>query len=474
MHLLLHTFTKVIFSHIIKLVEIREVFFMLIKVIIENFMSIGAPQTLSMVAGKVRGHRDHLLISKKLSLLRFTALYGANASGKSNFVNALDFSQRVIVDGIPKGFTQKYNRANEQNKFKVSRFEFEIKIYDKFYNYGFEILLSESNIVKEWLHEKNNDSSFMIFTRDLLNKEYSLGNYFKKEESLNRLHIYFDDTKSNESALFLSVMNRDKSELYKSKSELLIFRDIYDWFKYDLDINYPDKPFSNYSYFTTRTNSEEIYNTIKKLDIGITNFKIIDAKREDIMNNIPNKLLEKVREDIEEKIAHCKKAAEPTSEIGAILRSDKDFFIFEVDENCNMVIRTIEFEHGPHGSFNICEESDGTRRILELIEILFTENNHKIYVIDEIDRSLHPLLTYRFIETYLNSLENKNIQLIVTTHESRLLNLDLLRRDEIWFVNKNANNESELYSLDQFNERFDKKIDKSYLLGRYNAIPYFE
>ncbi|MEN6510011.1 MAG: transporter, partial [Smithella sp.] len=68
----------------------------------------------------------------------------------------------------------------------------------------------------------------------------------------------------------------------------------------------------------------------------------------------------------------------------------------------------------------------------------------------------------------------KTIQLIVTTHESRLLNLDLLRRDEIWFINKNCNNESELYSLEQFNERFDIRVEKNYLNGRYNAIPNFD
>jgi AAA15 family ATPase/GTPase len=445
---------------------------MLIKVLIENFMSIGALQELSMVAGKVRGHREHLLINKKVSILRFSALYGANASGKSNFINALDFSQKVIVNGIPKGFTQKYNRTMEQNKNNVSHFEFEIKVDDKFYNYGFEILLSENSITKEWLYEINQDSSSMIFSRNLSEKEYLIGRYFKDDEIIKRLQIYFDDTKTDESALFLSVMNRDKTELYKVKSELTIFSKIYKWFKYDLDINYPDRPFSNYSYFMTKSNTEEICNAINKFSTGITNFKIIDAKREDL--TIPDNVLKRVHNDIEKRIIHAKKEALPLSQVGAFIRGDKDFYIFEVDDNSNIITKTIEFEHDTYGTFNICEESDGTRRILELVEILFAENNNKVYVIDEIDRSLHPLLTYRFIESYLNSLDKKNIQLIVTTHESRLLNLDLLRRDEIWFVNKNSNGESKLYSLEQFNERFDKRIDKSYLLGRYNAIPNFE
>ncbi|MBW6411327.1 AAA family ATPase [Clostridium weizhouense] len=446
---------------------------MLIKVKIENFMSIGSLQEFSMLAGKARGKREHLLTSKKLNILRFSALYGANASGKSNFINAIDFSQKVILEGLPKGFTQKYNRANKDNKNKTSHFEFEIKVDNKFYNYGFETLLNENSITKEWLYEINQDSSYLIFNRDLTKNEYSIGKYFKDDNILKRVNIYFDDTKTDESALFLSVMNRDKSELYKTKSELIVFKNIFNWFKFDLDINYPDKPFSNYSYFMTKANSEEIFNTINKFGTGITNFKIIDAKREDIANSVPDELLKDVRDNIEKEIIRAKKESIPPTEIGLLLRGDKEFFIFEVNENYNILTKTIEFEHGSHGTFNICEESDGTRRILELIEILFSENNNRIYIIDEIDRSLHPLLTYKFIESYLNSLGKKNIQLIVTTHESRLLNFDLLRRDEIWFVNKSANNESELYSLEQFNERFDKKVDKSYLLGRYNAIPNF-
>ena len=431
-------------------------------------------QEFSMVAGKVRGHRDHLLTSKKISILRFSALYGANASGKSNFINALDFSQEVIKDGIPKDFTQKYNRTNAENKNKVSHFEFDIKANDRFYNYGFQILLSESSITREWLYELKNEKLDLIFTRDLVNEEFYIGEYFKKEDITKRLNIYFDDTKLDDSALFLSVMNRDKSELYKTKSELSAFKDLYTWFTRDLDINYPNKLFSNYSYFTTKSNSEEICNTIRNFSTGITNFKIIDAKRENLINSVPDKLLQEVRENIEKRIILSKKEALPPSDIGIILRSNTDFFIFEVDDNYNMVTKTIVFEHGSFGSFNICEESDGTRRILELIEILFTENDNKIYVIDEVDRSLHPNLTFRFIESYLKSLGKKNIQLIVTTHESRLLNFDLLRRDEIWFINKNSNNESELYSLEEFNERFDMRVEKNYLNGRYNAIPNFD
>jgi AAA15 family ATPase/GTPase len=157
-----------------------------------------------------------------------------------------------------------------------------------------------------------------------------------------------------------------------------------------------------------------------------------------------------------------------------ILRGEKEFFIIEIDNDDKLSYKTIEFNHGKNDiSFSLSEESDGTIRILDLIEILLNKNREIIYFIDEIDRCLHPQLTYKYIQTYLKLAEKRNIQLIVTTHESRLLDFDLLRRDEVWFVDKNNEGESKMYSLEEYNSRFDQKIDKAYLEGRYGGVPIF-
>ncbi|WP_371375297.1 ATP/GTP-binding protein [Sporomusa aerivorans] len=447
---------------------------MLINFKVSNFMSIDQLQELCMISGKVRGKREHLHISRDISLLRLSTIYGANGSGKSNLISALEFAQETIIQSIPKGYINKYNRTNKSNINNSSHFEFHIKIDKKYYSYGFEIILNKSSIVSEWLYELSTDNhKIEIFYRNLKDKKFSLGKYFINQDILNRLKIYFDDVRYQDSVLFLSEMNRNKSDLYKKKSDLSVFRNVFKWFDSCLDINYPDKVFSNYSYFMKKAYSEEICATIKAFDTGITNFKIIDAKREELNNTVPENILNKIWEKLEKEIIKSKKQNLDVDAIGVILRSNKDFYIFEVNKEYDIEIKTIEFEHGNCGTFKLSEESDGTRRILELIEILFSENNNKIYVIDEIDRSLHPSLTKQFIKSYLNSLGNRKTQLIVTTHESRLLDLDLLRRDEVWFMNKNANGNSELYSLEQFNERFDKKIDKAYLEGRYSAIPNF-
>ena len=155
-----------------------------------------------------------------------------------------------------------------------------------------------------------------------------------------------------------------------------------------------------------------------------------------------------------------------------VMRSNKDFFIIKIGED-EISCQTIKFCHENEGMlFSLAEESDGTVRLLDLLEILLAGEG-RTYVLDELDRCLHPSLTYTFVETFLKLAEKKNIQLIVTTHESRLLDFNLLRRDEVWFVNKRADGASNLYSLEEYNERFDKKIDRAYLEGRYGGVPIF-
>ena len=124
--------------------------------------------------------------------------------------------------------------------------------------------------------------------------------------------------------------------------------------------------------------------------------------------------------------------------------------------------------------FQIHEESDGTQRILDLLPALVSLINHdRIFVIDELDRSLHPLLIKEFTELFLEHSQKQKSQLIVTTHDATLLDLKTLRKDEIWFIEKNQSGESQLYSLEEFRIRYDKNIKKDYLKGRYGAIPIF-
>ena len=142
-----------------------------------------------------------------------------------------------------------------------------------------------------------------------------------------------------------------------------------------------------------------------------------------------------------------------------MLRSYKEFYTFELDENNNLVIKTIEFSHEKKSIyFNLKEESDGTARLLDLIEILLKISDRRTFVIDEMDRCLHPIMTTRIIELFLKMAEERNTQLIITSHESRLLAAEILRNDEICFVIKNDKGESILNPLEKYQLRADKKV----------------
>lgn len=438
-----------------------------------NFLSFNSIQEFSMIGGKVQSNAHHINNEHGVKLLKFGALFGANASGKSNLIKAMNFAHSIILDGLDSSYSNSYFRLDAENKIKPSYFEFEIKIKEKFYAYGFEILLHTNELTSEWLHEISSNSNIVIFERDLLKKTYH--SELKLKTSMKKkMDVYSDDLKSQSDTLFINEMNRNKDELYKEQSNLNTIRDVFRWFRINLDINYPDRPVSTYSYFYNEMDADKICKIIKAFGTGITNYKIVNTSMDEATENFPKELTKQLEKDINEMILNRKNNRDDIYKSISLRVNDNIFIVSVHDESFELEVKTVVFEHGKKGTlFKFSEESDGTRRILDLVEILMSDHGERVYVIDEIDRSLHPQLTYKFIDTFLALSKHRKNQLIVTTHESRLLDFNLLRRDEIWFVDKNNHGESSIYSLEAYNERFDKKIDKAYLDGRYGGVPIF-
>ena len=451
---------------------------MLIRFNIKNFLSFseredGKSEEFSMIAGKVRSKKEHVYEDGKIKLLKFAAVYGANAAGKSNLVKALDFMQRIIVSGLPEGHTDNYCKVMTESKDKESYFELEILLNDKYYAYGFEVILNQSRFTSEWLVELTSDNKEkLIFSRDIIKGIYEFGGEVKIKGLIEKLNVYAEDIQEDGSVLLLSIMNQNKKTLYQQFKQAAIFQDVFIWIRNNLDINYPDRPISDYSYMAKTENVEEICRIIAAFGTGITDFQMVEVPVEKVLGHLPKTIQEDLLADIEKKTVDMK-ADINVDELGIIMRSNRDFFILNIDKEENIICRTIKFSHGKKNIlFELSEESDGTVRLLDLLEVLLSGEG-KTYIIDELDRCLHPSLTYKFVDTFLKLAFQKNIQLIVTTHESRLLDFDLLRRDEIWFVNKRKSGESDIYSLEEYNARFDQKIDKAYLEGRYGGIPVF-
>jgi len=135
--------------------------------------------------------------------------------------------------------------------------------------------------------------------------------------------------------------------------------------------------------------------------------------------------------------------------------------------------KTLRFNHRHSNTlFDLHDESDGTIRLMHLLEILLSKNSNMVYVIDEVSRCLHPRLTKKFVSDYLQMASERNIQLIVTTHESESMDLELVRQDEIGFVGKKDDDgTSWLFGLEGFGARFDKRIRKAYIEGQYGGVP---
>lgn len=455
---------------------------MLVRFNVKNFLSFServectthnvVSHEFSMIPGKVRLNSEHVYQNEKQNLLRIAAIYGANASGKSNIVKAINFFRVMTLLGkCPSGASEKYSKIEAENKFKPSYFEAEILLGDEVYSYGFEVVLSMGVIVSEWLARLSNEKTSYLFYKNGKDDEYHFDDVLKNN---NVLDVYQQGIKGS-NVLFLAEMNNHKQGLYLIHKNISILQDVYRWFNDSLEVLFPGYPPSEATYLINTTKLSKVAELLKAFGTGIVG--VLEVKED--CNKILETLPKNIQLDLINRIEQIKQRMEknPNSRINwsVLLRNRKNIYGIELDSNNEIRAYTLQFEHeniDTNIHFKMAEESDGTARLFELIEILLSPKD-KTYIIDELDRCLHPCLTYKFIEKFFEYTKNKRIQLIVTTHESRLMDFKLLRRDEIWFVDKEKTGNSNIYSLEEYNTRFDQKVDKAYLEGRYGGVPIF-
>lgn len=445
---------------------------MLIQFIVSNFLSFDEKETFSMTAGKARKYSERIFSDKKLKLTKCEVILGANASGKSNLVSAFQFMQNMVIDGFPRGFSNKYYRLNPEKKNAPSEFEIKILCDSKIFSYGFSVLLSTGSILKEYLYEHGNlDSRKVLFERDTTMETFVVGQYFKQPDTIAKLNNYGEDSANDQETLFLSIINKNKGKMFVDFPELQVLRNVFEWFAVKLNISFPDSILTGYPYFTD-SNLEEIAELLNALGTGISELKIVELPVEVIKSKIPDELYNRIISDLEKANARLRSDDDERPRIMA--RSYKEFYTFEIDVDNNVTITTIEFSHEMENVyFDLNEESDGTARLLDLIEILFKISDNRIFVIDEIDRCLHPAMTVKVVGLFLEMAQKRNTQLIITSHESRLLAEDFLRNDEICFVSKNEQGASIINPLEKYQLRADKKVYAALFDGTLDAIPVF-
>lgn len=437
---------------------------MLIRFNVENFLSFNERSEFSLIANKERRLSSHYYKGKGINILKSGVIYGANASGKSNFVKAIDFSRRIVVNGIDKlNPVDCHFRLKEGNSLIPTIFQYEIRSGGKYYSYGFALKLKDNQIIEEWLYEIGQGKDKKIFDRflnDADKHEIDIAIPLSPKAK-KRFDVYREDFVNSDNLLFLSEMNRKSIEDF---TEAVDFKNVYDWFDKRLTVVFPKSKYSGLNFIGDDNEMSETFNSF--LNVFQTGIHNVTSEEIDLESfDVPKQIKEELTKNIE-------KAKLIIFEINGITYS------LRKNEQNEYKVKKIGLEHlDNHGKpivFDFEDESDGTQRLFDFIPALHElTKTDSVFIIDELDRSLHSKLTYGIFEIFLELTKQNKSQLIVTTHESLLLDLELLRRDEIWFVEK-IKNQSKLFSLDAFKVRNDKIVRKDYLLGRYGAIPIFK
>lgn len=448
---------------------------MLSRFTVGNFLSFNKPQSFSMIAGSVQNHKERLYAADDMKLLKFSALYGANAAGKSNLVKAMAYARSVVIHGTSEVPNTPFHKLDPRCQELPSYFEFEICIEGKLYSYGFEMIIADREITEEWLVLLGKSKNQEVFSRNTVTGQYVYdASLLANAEDVTHFEIYIKDLKSVKNKLFLQDIVTNKEAIYEANKNLGILKQIYQWIQ-GLDISFPDTLVSGYSCFSSTT-TDEILSAVKTFATGISHVEARKVSKEKVLEDAPagfRKQVEKALASLDTENGLLDEGNPKSS--GLRVSCDGKLYLVKM-VNKEPEFREITFEHNKLKKvmFSMDEESDGTQRLFDMLTVLLCTKDHTVFVIDEIDRSLHPQMTVHFIKNFLEIAKKKDIQLIITTHESHLMDLSILRQDEIWFVEKNKSGASLLIPFDRFKERFDKKIQKAYLDGRYGGVPLFD
>lgn len=429
---------------------------MLISFTVENWMSFREPATLSMVAGREKQHGNHKTKLGKhgLSLLPVAAIYGGNASGKSNLCKAMGFARDFVIAGtsgpMSKIAAQPF-KLNPDTFRKPSIFTFAFAVQSIIYEYSFAVT-SQAVIEEKLLETKPSGKEVELFKRS--GESIEIHESLLSAERKGHLDSIRQSTRPNQ--LFLTqAVNMNALE----------FKSVYEWFAGLILVDTRSHFAQIHDFVIDENLSAETQKVLYELDTGISRISSEEVKIEAL--GLPEALMDRMRDELDREM----------SETGISFGS----YRFHL-KNGAIVASKLVFYHlgkdGYEGQLEYSEESEGTQRLLDVVPI-FIKPANRIYIIDELDCSLHTLLVRKLLEIFLNgrSAENRS-QLIFTTHDVMLMDQDMFRRDELWLTERDSGGNSTLMSISDYKDmqkgkrvRKDKDIRKSYLFGRFGGIP---
>lgn len=416
---------------------------MFLEFSVTNYRSIRATQTLSTTASKYyKGLEVTNCFDADVAglpkLLRSAVIYGPNAAGKSNMLKALSFMKNFVLQSHSHQEGALINvvpfALAAETKGEPS--EFEVFFIQDGVRYQFGFAANRQRVTKEWLLSYPKGRAKRLYERAYDSKtdeeQWDINLTGPKE-------LWKKTTRKN--ALFLSTAIQLNNEQLKP---------VFSWFQSKLAMILPGAEINiNFSIeqCATEDGTKKIMEFMKAADIGISGISVknvpILLSSEMLPPEMPQPLKDQFLKDF-----HGKE----TPEVSFLHKTD----------------------NGDSIPFHISDESDGTQKLFIFagpwLDVLA---KGRILFVDEMDTSLHPLMVRFLIELFQNSKTNKhNAQLIFTTHDTSVLDTDIYRRDQVWFVEKDRNQTSKLYLLSDFSPRKGEALEKGYLQGRYGALPF--
>ena len=433
---------------------------MLISFAVENWMSFKERVEFSMVASREKQHSESVFAAKFApKLLPVAAIYGGNASGKSNFCRALGFVQNFILtcSVIGRRISIVPFKLSKDTISKPSRFEITILIDNHIYRYGFA--LTNRKIFGEKLvrivKRTRTFEEITLFERSAEDSDPHLWSGIS-DDIKSKLKVVYEGTRDN--VLFLT------NTVFL---QIDTFKPVYDWFLNCLEVIEPTSRYMPFDQFLSEENPlyEAMNSLLPQFDTSIGSLQGEEIPFDSVQFPDPR---------LKQFIVEALKEGSP-----AKIRVPDGYVIFERDGDQIKTRKLIAMHHSQEGEevrFEIKEESDGSQRMIDLLPAflrLAANDSKKVYVIDEIDRSLHSLLTRSLIEMFISGCNKATQkQLIFTTHDILLMDQQLLRRDEMWITDRSDNSESQLISLCEYKGlRDDTDIQRRYLDGRLGGIP---
>lgn len=427
---------------------------MLIEFTVGNFASFRNPVTLSLVAAKIRSKNKKLdeenviPIDAELDLLTSVAVYGPNASGKSNLVAAANFMRRFVLGSFKDtqfdaGIPVEHFRLSTETEDRPCHFEIVFLLEGHQYRYGFEV--DPHRVVTEWLYYVPNLREIKLFERQgqelLPNLSNAQAREYRNMKTLLPKINQEEPLRAN--ALFLSVAAQNNGPVSKK---------ILGWFSEMRfmsglsDVGFRDFTLSLFENPASRARMIEL---VRGLDLGIQDIEMQRQEREKVLQEAPTPLRDWIERFTSGDAIQLHTKHEKYNAHGEVV----GYETLDMNEN----------------------ESEGTKKLFFMTgPLIDTLTNGRVLWVDEMEARLHPNLTQAIVALFNARATNpKGAQLVFTTHDTNLLNIHTLRRDQIWFIDKDSSAASRLYSLVEFKVRNDDaSLETDYMRGRYGAVPH--